>query len=200
MTSYDEGPQPPPRPRKKHRALRWTGAIAALFTAGVIGAAIGSAGSQPAGVAATPAPAVTVTMTPAAHHATATHRATAPATHRATHRATATTAAPPAVSAGEQQAVDAAQGYLSDGDGFSYEGLVQQLTSSYGSGFSRADAVFAVNYLRPDWDAQAVEAAKGYLATGSGYSRSSLIAQLTSSYGSGFTTAQAEYAASQVGL
>jgi hypothetical protein len=33
-----------------------------------------------------------------------------------------------------------------------------------------------------------------------GFSRSSLIQQLTSSYGSGFTELQAEYAASQVGL
>jgi len=33
-----------------------------------------------------------------------------------------------------------------------------------------------------------------------GFSRSSLIEQLTSSYGSGFTYSQAEYAATQVGL
>ena len=33
-----------------------------------------------------------------------------------------------------------------------------------------------------------------------GFSQASLIQQLTSSYGSGFTQAQAEYAASQVGL
>jgi Host cell surface-exposed lipoprotein len=96
--------------------------------------------------------------------------------------------------------VDAAQSYLALGTGFSYESLFKQLTSSYGSGFSAADATFAINYLHPDWDAQAVEAAKGYMALGTGFSRDSLIQQLTSSYGSGFTYSQAEYAATQVGL
>jgi hypothetical protein len=35
---------------------------------------------------------------------------------------------------------------------------------------------------------------------GQGFSRSALIQQLTSSYGAGFTQAQAEYAVSKVGL
>ena len=108
--------------------------------------------------------------------------------------------ATPAMTASQAQAVQAAQGYLSMGSGFSYQGLLKQLTSSYGSGFSTADATFAINYLNPDWNAQAVEAAKGYLALGEGFSRDSLIQQLTSSYGSGFTYSQAEYAATQVGL
>jgi hypothetical protein len=99
----------------------------------------------------------------------------------------------------QQQAVDAAQEYLIMGSGFSQEGLIQQLTSSAGNGFAQADAQFAVNYLNPNWDAQAVDAAKGYLQMG-GFSRSSLIQQLTSSAGNGFTEAQAEYAVSKVGL
>jgi small ligand-binding sensory domain FIST len=100
----------------------------------------------------------------------------------------------PAMTASQQQAVTSAQGYLTDGQGFSYSGLVKQLTSQYGNGFSQADATFAVNYLHPDWDAQAVTAAKGYLADGQGFSRASLLQQLTSSYGDGFTQAQGEYA------
>jgi hypothetical protein len=106
----------------------------------------------------------------------------------------------PAMSAAEQQAVTSAQGYLNLGSGFSYQSLLKQLTSSYGSGFSTSDAEFAINYLKPGWDAQAVEAAQGYLKLGTGFSRSSLIQQLTSSYGNGFTEAQAEYAVSKVGL
>jgi hypothetical protein len=106
----------------------------------------------------------------------------------------------PAMSIAEQQAVTSAQGYLDLGSGFSYQSLLKQLTSSYGSGFSTSDAEFAINYLKPDWDAQAVEAAQGYLKLGTGFSRSSLIQQLTSSYGNGFTEAQAEYAVSKVGL
>ena len=99
----------------------------------------------------------------------------------------------------QQQAVDAAQGYLRLGSGFSQEGLIQQLTSSAGSGFTQADAQFAVNYLHPDWDVQAVEAAQGYMKLG-GFSASSLTQQLTSDAGSGFTQAQAEYAVAKVGL
>lgn len=99
----------------------------------------------------------------------------------------------------QQQAVEAAQGYLQMGSGFSYKGLLNQLTSSAGDGFSQADAKFAINYLKPDWNAQAVEAAKGYMQMG-GFSRASLIEQLTSSAGDGFTMSQAEYAANQVGL
>jgi hypothetical protein len=96
--------------------------------------------------------------------------------------------------------MDAAQNYLDLGTGFSKEGLLKQLTSSYGNGFSEKDAEFAVSYLKPDWNAQAVEAAKGYMNLNTGFSRASLIQQLTSSYGSGFTEAQAEYAADKVGL
>jgi 3-oxoacyl-ACP reductase-like protein len=99
----------------------------------------------------------------------------------------------------QQQAVEAAQNYLALGQGFSYEGLLQQLTSSSGSGFANSDAEFAINYLNPNWDQQAVEAAQGYLKLG-GFSRDSLIQQLTSSAGGGFTQAQAEYAVSKVGL
>ena len=103
------------------------------------------------------------------------------------------------MSAADQQAVDAAQNYLDLGSGFSAESLYQQLTSSYGSGFTSAEANFAISYLHPDWYQQAVEAAKGYMSLG-GFSRDSLIQQLTSNYGDGFTYGQAEYAANQVGL
>jgi hypothetical protein len=106
----------------------------------------------------------------------------------------------PALTGSEQQAVNSAENYLADGQGFSEQGLLQQLTSQYGSGFSTSDAQFAINYLNPNWDQQAVEAAKNYLNDGQGFSQSSLLQQLTSSYGSGFTYAQAEYALSQVGM
>jgi hypothetical protein len=106
----------------------------------------------------------------------------------------------PAITGAEQLAVQSAQNYLDLGSGFSEHGLLDQLTSSYGEGFTKADAKFAIGYLKPDWNAQAVEAAKNYLKLGSGFSRASLISQLTSNYGSGFTEAQAEYAVNKVGL
>ena len=114
--------------------------------------------------------------------------------------APSTPAAPasPSMTGAQQQAVDAAEGYLSDGQGFSEQGLLGQLTSSYGSGFSESDAEFAINYLNPDWDQQAVHAAQGYLNGGQGFSDQGLLQQLTSSAGSGFTEAQAEYAISSL--
>lgn len=160
------------------------------FAAKVISAVGGQLINEPA-----PAPAPTPTAPPSTV-------AAAPVTSAPAAPVTSAPAAPaaPALTASQAQAVAAAQNYLDLGSGFSYQGLLNQLTSSYGSGFSTADATFAINYLSPDWDAQAVEAAKGYLALGTGFSRDSLIQQLTSSYGSGFTYSQAEYAATQVGL
>jgi hypothetical protein len=132
--------------------------------------------------------------------ATSAPATSAPATSAPAAPATSAPAAAPAgPTASQQQAIDAAQQYLSLGQGFSYQGLLQQLTSSYGSGFSASDANFAINYLQPDWDAQAVLAAKGYLALG-GFSHDSLLQQLTSPDGGGFTYAQAEYALGQVGM
>jgi hypothetical protein len=149
---------------------------------------------------ATDCAAAGVTLTGSDFTQAAATPATAPST--AAPAAVPSTPAPstPAMSIAEQQAVTSAQGYLDLGSGFSYQSLLKQLTSSYGSGFSTSDAEFAINYLKPDWDAQAVEAAQGYLKLGNGFSRSSLIQQLTSSYGNGFTEAQAEYAVSKVGL
>lgn len=106
----------------------------------------------------------------------------------------------PSMTLAEQQAVDSAQSYLSDGQGFSYQGLLTQLTSSSGEGETTSDAQFAINYLHPNWDQQAVESAKNYLSDGQGFSRASLIQQLTSSSGEGFTYDQAVYAVNQVGL
>ena len=45
-----------------------------------------------------------------------------------------------------------------------------------------------------------MEAAKSYLSLGTGFSHDSLIQQLTSVDGDGFTLAQAEYAVAKVGL
>ena len=98
----------------------------------------------------------------------------------------------------QQQALKSAQSYLSFSS-FSKKGLIKQLTSQYGEGFSNADAEWAVARVSVDWNAEAVEAAKSYLKMSS-FSRSGLIKQLTSDYGDGFTTAQATFAANAVGL
>ena len=106
--------------------------------------------------------------------------------------------AKPKYTVAEENAIESAQSYL-DMQGFSRAGLIEQLTSKAGEGFHQADAVFAVNHIKVDWNKEAVEAAKSYLDMG-GFSRASLIEQLSSKSGEQFTLAQARYAANHVGL
>jgi hypothetical protein len=98
------------------------------------------------------------------------------------------------------QALKSAKGYLAAGIGFSQASLTAQLTSAAGNQFTQAEADSAVAQSSADWNAQAAKAAKGYIASGIGFSRQGLIDQLTSSAGNQFTEAQAEYGADQVGL
>lgn len=105
----------------------------------------------------------------------------------------------PTLTTSQQQAVIAAKGYVSLNGGFSYQGLLDQLTSSAGDGFSVADATAAVTVLNLDYNAQAVLAAQGYMKMG-GFSHVSLVEQLSSAAGGQFTAAQAEFAATKVGL
>jgi hypothetical protein len=99
----------------------------------------------------------------------------------------------------QQNAIEAAKNYLNLGTGFSRAGLIDQLSSKAGNGFKRSNAVFAVNHIKVNWNKQAVLSAKNYLKLGTGFSRSSLIDQLSSRAGSQFTVAQATHAAHQVG-
>ena len=73
-----------------------------------------------------------------------------------------------------------------DMSGFSRKGLIGQLSSSAGEGFSRADATFAVDHVDVNWNDEAVESAQSYLDMSS-FSRQGLIDQLSSSAGEGFT-------------
>jgi hypothetical protein len=98
------------------------------------------------------------------------------------------------------QALAAAKGYVKTGAGFSQASLSGQLTSTAGNSFTAAEAAYGVANAHADWNAQAVIAAKAYVASGVGFSRQSLIQQLTSSAGNQFTLAQAAAAADAVGL
>jgi len=105
----------------------------------------------------------------------------------------------PKMTVSQENAVDSAKGYLTMGSGFSYQGLIDQLSSSAGDGYSKKDAKFAVDYLNVKWNKQAVQAAKGYLDMSS-FSCAGLVDQLSSPAGNQFTKAQATYAAKKVGL
>ncbi len=102
--------------------------------------------------------------------------------------APATPKAKPTTTVAQREAIDSAQSYV-DMSGFSRAGLIKQLTSSYGEGFKKADAVYAVNHIKVSWYAEAVESARSYLEMG-GFSRAGLIQQLHSKYGEEFTKAK----------
>lgn len=104
--------------------------------------------------------------------------------------------AKPKLTSGQANALEAGQNYI-DTMPFSKKGLIQQLSSSAGDGYSKADATFAANHVAADWKKEAVEAAKNYLDT-MPMSKDALIEQLSSSAGDKFTPAQARYAASKV--
>jgi Host cell surface-exposed lipoprotein len=153
------------------------GGIAAVVIVIVIIAALSSHGSTPPAASAT---------SPAA----ATSSAPAPSS---------SAPAAPQYSVAQEQAIQAAQQYLSMDSGFSRAGLIQQLDSSAGSGFSKSLARFAVSHIKVNWDHQAALAAKGYMQMG-GFSYSGMVQQLDSSAGDGFTHAQAVFGAKSVGL
>ena len=114
------------------------------------------------------------------------------------HTATpAPTPAGPTLTQQQQSAAEEAQLYLST-QGFSLQGLIDQLDSPYGSGYSVHDATVAVDSLTVNWNAEAVQEAKEYLQT-QPFSCNNLIQQLDSPYGGKFTVAQATYGAQQAG-
>jgi subtilisin family serine protease len=97
----------------------------------------------------------------------------------------------------------AALEYLGNGQGFSRKGLIKQLSSEYGEDYPVKTATEAVDILQKagviDWNEEAVKSAQSYLSSQS-FSRKGLIKQLESSYGEGFTHAQAVYGVDHAGL
>jgi hypothetical protein len=94
-------------------------------------------------------------------------------------------------------AVRSAEQYLSMA-GFSRVGLINQLSSDAGDGYSVADATAAVDSLSVDWNDNAAKSARQYLSM-SGFSCKGLIEQLSSSAGDKYTVEQATYGARQAG-
>lgn len=84
----------------------------------------------------------------------------------------------PTLTEQQKEAVAEAQQYLSTG-AFSQQGLIDQLDSPDGGGFSVNDATVAVDSLAVNWSAEAVQAATGYLQT-EAFSQQGVIDQLNS--------------------
>ena len=95
------------------------------------------------------------------------------------------------ISMGRQNAIKSAQTYLRVSS-FSRKSLVDQLRFE---GYTSDEAVFACDYLEPDWYAEAAEAAATYLQVSS-FSRQGLIDQLIFE---GFTEDEALYGVAAVG-
>lgn len=76
----------------------------------------------------------------------------------------------------------------------SKKGVYDQLTSSYGEGFSADAAQYAIdNMTGVDWNANALAKAQEYY-TGMSMSKSAVYDQLISEYGEQFTASEAQYA------
>lgn len=102
------------------------------------------------------------------------------------------TKAAPVLSVAQENALASAEDYLSY-SAFSHSGLIGQLKYE---GFSVADATYAVNHIKVNWNEQAAASAKDYLSYSS-FSRQGLIDQLVYE---GFTVEQATYGVNQTGL
>jgi hypothetical protein len=102
------------------------------------------------------------------------------------------------MTAGQEQAIGKAEDYLSF-TALSRKGLIRQLSSEAGEGFSVADATFAADHVKVNWNEQAAKKAKEYLQM-THFSRKGLVHQLESSAGEGFTHAQAVYGVTKAGL
>jgi hypothetical protein len=103
----------------------------------------------------------------------------------------------PGLTGPQRNAVRSANQYLSM-SGFSRDGLIEQLSSSYGDGYDVADATVAVDSLDVDWNENAAKSARQYLSM-TGFSCNGLIEQLSSSYGDKYTASQAAYGARAAG-
>jgi hypothetical protein len=154
------------------------------------GTPVSAESSAPAKPAAAPAPSAEASPTSSSKPAVPSAKASPTSSSKP--------AAPkaPKLTSGQENALRAAENYLAL-MGMSKAGLIQQLSSPAGDGYSKADATFAANHVKADWNAEAVEAAKNYMQI-MPMSRAALIRQLSSSAGDKFTKAQATRAADAV--
>lgn len=103
----------------------------------------------------------------------------------------------PSLTGPQENALRSAKQYLSM-QGFSRNGLINQLSSRAGDGYDVADATAAVDSMDVDWNEQAAESAKQYLSM-QGFSCKGLINQLSSRAGDKYTVSQATYGAKKAG-
>ena len=187
-------PKPPAPPKKKRHVLRNIAIVVGSLFALLIVAAVLSPGTpaKDAGTATPPSVVGTPDMGPSPEPVIT------PTNKPSVAKPTQPTKTAPKMTASQEQAIGAAESYL-DFTHFSRKGLIHQLSSDAGDGFSVADATYAVDHIKVDWNEQAAAAARSYLEM-THFSRQGLIHQLESSAGDGFTHKQAVYGVSKAGL
>jgi hypothetical protein len=215
-------PKPPKKPMSKEAKIGW-GIFAGLGAVALVAAALMPDSASDTADATNPAPVVTsvdngptpdpiTTPTnkpspvPTATDGTGCDLDSSPEEYAdcLDRFANGTTATPkptktaPKMTASQEQAIGAAESYL-EFTAFSRKGLIRQLSSEAGDGFSVADATYAVDHIKVNWNEQAAKAAKNYLEM-SNFSRAGLIRQLESDAGDGFTHKQAVYGVTEAGL
>ena len=182
-----------------HGFRRWpkwaqitTAVVLVLFVIG----AIASGGSE----SKTKNSASTAPATKASTQTTTPPTTAAPTTAAPTTTAPKPTAPPaPVETPGQSNARRSAQQYLRLGNGFSRGGLIEQLSSEFGEGFSLEDATYGVDATHTDWNAQACLSAKSYLKQ-EPFSHAGLVEQLSSEFGEKYTPDEAEYGVTCAGL
>lgn len=97
----------------------------------------------------------------------------------------------------QKNAVRSAKNYISI-NGFSRDGLINQLSSDAGDGYNIDDATIAVDSMGIDYNEQAGKSANNYISI-QGFSCDGLITQLSSPAGDKYTKEQAEYGAKLAG-
>jgi hypothetical protein len=189
---------------KRHKILTGLGAL--LIVCGV-GAALGGGDDPTTPVAGDTKPVPTSTSTSSSSSSSTTPSKTAapastPTTTKPAAPATTKVAPKPKptqeLTSGQRNALRSAENYLSFAP-FSRQGLIRQLSSEAGDGYSVKDATYAADHVKVNWYEQAARAAKNYLEIAP-FSRNRMIEQLESSAGDNYTHAQAVYGAKKAGL
>lgn len=162
--------------------------VAMLISGAATASALGS--SELSSGNSNPKPVVKPTTTPVAP--TTPKTTTAKPTPTPTPEPTTTTEPAPTFTREQLNAIRDARDY-NNMYNWSLKRLYDQLTSPYGGGFSRDDAILAIAVVNPDFKANALAAAIDYQNL-MGMSRSRIYEQLVSPYGGSFTEEQAQYA------
>jgi len=180
---------------KRHKILTGLGA---LLVVGGVGVALGGGDDPTTPVAGGTKPVPTSSSTSSSSSSSTTSSKTGAPASTPTTKVAPKPKPSQELTSGQRNALRSAENYLSFAP-FSRQGLIRQLSSEAGGGYSVKDATYAADHVKVNWYEQAAKAAKNYLEIAP-FSRNGMIEQLESSAGDGYTHKQAVYGAKKAGL